>query len=360
MLRLFLALIILLHGLIHFIGFAKAFGFGNISQISSDVSRPAGMLWSLTAFLFIVTAIIFFIKKDWWWMTGLAAVILSQILISTVWSDARVGTIANVIILVASILSYGSWQFEKNFRKDVADGIESVASNTQALITETDIEHLPVPLQNYLRYVGVLHKPRLTNYKISFNGEMREKGKDWFPFTSEQYNFIQKPTRLFFMKAKMYGITVPGYHAYKNGNASMQIKLFGLFPIINEKEGNIDKAETVTIFNDMCLLAPASLIDRRIKWEALDALSAKASYTVNDITIHAVLYFNKEGQLINFISDDRYAIAEKKQYRFSTPVRNYKNFNGYNLPAYGEAVWHYPDGVFAYGRFHLKEVEYNV
>src|SRR5688572_27279696 len=160
MLRLLLALFIFLHGLIHFIG------FGNLSQITKDVSRPAGWIWLLAAILFIVTATIFLTKKDWWWMVGIASVVLSQVLISTVWSDARMGTIANLIILVAAILSYGSWQFEKGYGKDVANGIKNATPNREALVTETDIQHLPVPVQNYLKYVGVLNKPKLTNTAV--------------------------------------------------------------------------------------------------------------------------------------------------------------------------------------------------
>ena len=38
--------------------------------------------------------------------------------------------------------------------------------------------------------------------KIVFDGEMRDKGKDYFKFNSVQYNFFEDPTRLFFMKIK--------------------------------------------------------------------------------------------------------------------------------------------------------------
>ena len=93
--------------------------------------------------------------------------------------------------------------------------------------------------------------------------------------------------------------------------------------------------------------------------EPRDSSSVKATFTVNEITISAILYFNEKGQLMNFISNDRYAIADMKQYPFLTPVKDYKNINGYNLPSYGEAIWRYPDGDFCYGKFNIKEVEYN-
>lgn len=359
MLRILFLVILILHGLIHFMGFGKAFGYGNFTQLTKDVSKPAGMLWLFAACCFLVTAILFLLRKDAWWVVGAIAAVLSQILIVSAWNDARYGIIANVVVLVVCALAFTSWRFEKAYRRDVAGSLANIPGD-QSLITEADLQALPQPVQRYLRYTGVVGKPKITAYRIVFEGQMRDKGKDWFRFTSEQYNFTGVPTRLFFMKAKMFGLNVPGYHDYKNGQAGMHIKLFGLLPMVNKSGGVLDKAETVTIFNDMCIFAPGSLVDNRIRWQAINDSTAGATFSVNGNTISAELQFNSKGELVNFISDDRYAVADMQQYRFSTPVSAYKNFGGYRLAGYGEAVWHYPDGQFVYGKFETKSVEYNV
>lgn len=360
MLRYFLIILVLVHGLIHLMGFAKAFSFGNFTQLTREITRPVGMVWFMAALLFLLVAVLLLLRKEGWWMAGVIAVVVSQVLIFSIWQDARFGTIANLIILIAAVLGYGVWHFEASYRQDVNDGLKRVNRLAAEPLKEEDIQHLPLLVQNYLRYVGVLNRPKVKEYRICFDGQMRDRGKDWFSFTSEQYNFADVPTRLFFMNGTLFGVRVPGYHAYRNGTATMQIKLFGLFPLVNLKGKELDKAETVTLLNDMCLLAPATLIDKQIRWETIDSTSVKAIFTNNGITISAVLYFNGQGQLVNFVSDDRYAVADMKQYRFSTPVGAYSNFGGYNLPGYGEAVWHYPDGNFSYGRFKLREVEYNL
>jgi predicted cobalt transporter CbtA len=360
MLRIVFILIVFMHGLTHFMGFAKAFHYGHITQLSKEISKPLGLLWMAAAILFMVSGVSLLAKKDNWWLPGVAAVLLSQALIFTSWQDARFGTIANVIVLIAGVLSWGSWNFAQSYEQDVSDNLALEKVVRETPVSEEDLQHLPLPVQRYLRYAGVLNKPKVYNYKICFEGQMRDKGKDWFPFVSEQYNFTTQPTRLFFMKAKMFGVTVPGYHAYKNGHAAMQVKFFGLIPVVNAKAGHLDKAETVTLFNDMCILAPATLIDKNIRWEPIDDLKAKAIFTVGNNRVTAILYFNEQNQLVNFTSNDRFAIGQQSFYPFSTPVGHYQNFNGYNLPAYGEAVWHYPDGAFAYGKFFLKSVAYNV
>ena len=360
MLKYLFAFIQLIHGLIHFMGFAKAYNFGNITQLTKEITKANGLLWLFAAILFLAAALLLLLKKESWPCIAVVAVVISQILIITVWKDAKFGSILNIIILFVAIASYASYHFEMAFKADVKRHIAETDFSSNDLLTEADIVSLPAPIYKYIRYAGAVNKPKVKNMKIVFDGEMRDKGKDFFNFTSVQYNFFDDPTRLFFMKATMYGTTVPGYHCYQNEKATMQIKLLGLFNVVNLKGAEMNKAETVTLFNDMCLMAPAALINKRIEWTEIDSLSAKAIFTNGINKITATLYFNELGQLINFTSDDRYSIGDMKQYRFSTPVKEYVQINGKNIWKYGETIWHYPDGEFVYGKFTLKSIEYNV
>jgi len=348
--------LIVIHGLIHLMGFVKAFDFASVTQLSKDIPKPLGIFWLTASLLLLFSAILIFLRKEEWWIVGIAAAIVSQLLIITVWHDAKFGTFVNIIMFVAAILSWGSYRFEKGYQKDVKENLQRSTALKNTLLTEADLLSLPEPVQRYIRYSGALNQPKIKNFRIVFEGQMREKGKAFFPFTCEQYNFIEEPTRLFFMKAKMKGVTVPGYHKYTNGFAVMDIRLFGLFSVVKVTGKDMNQAETVTLFNDMCLMAPATLIDKRIKWQAIDGNSAKASFTNHNITITAILYFNNLGQLIDFVSNDR----DVNHFPFSTPVRNYQITDGINIMSYGEATWHYPDGKFVYGKFNLKEIEYNV
>ncbi|MES2849676.1 MAG: DUF6544 family protein [Bacteroidota bacterium] len=360
MLRIVLFIIILLHALIHFMGFTKAFGYGNMQQLKLPISKTTGLLWLAIAFLFIIAAVLFLQHKQGWWMVAIPTAILSQIIITMSWQDAKAGTIANIIILIAAFLSFTSYRFENTFKKDVKKNLEQNNALTKELLTTQDLTHLPLPVQKYLHYTGVVNKPKVKSVRVVFEGQMRDKGKDYFPFLSEQYNFFNEPTRLFFMKAKMFGVTVPGYHHYIKANAVMDIRLFGLFPVVQKSGAVMNKTETVTLFNDMCLLAPATLIDKRIQWLPINDTSVTAIFTNHDITITANLFFNQQGQLVNFISNDRVSVNEMKAFPFSTPVASYKNVNGYTIMSVAEAVWHYENGAFTYGKFNLLEVEYNV
>lgn len=360
MLKYFFAFILLIHGLIHITGFVKAFNLWNISALTKEISKPAGLLWLAASLLFITAFVLLLLKNESWPAVAGIAVLLSQILIFSTWQDAKFGSIANLLIVFVAIASWTSLNFEAQFRNDVKANLALTKNMPPELLKETDIQQLPEPVQKYLRYSGAIHEPKIKNIRIAFEGEMREKGKEWFSFQSVQYNFFAEPARLFFMKAQMFGVTVPGYHNYQHAIAKMDVKIFGLFPVVKLKGTEMNKAETVTVFNDMCLLAPASLIDKRIEWMPVDKLSTAAIFTIGTNSIKATLLFNEEGQLINFISDDRYAIGDMKKYRFSTPVSEYGSLNGRNVLQSASTIWQYPEGEFVYGKFRLKNIAFNV
>ncbi|WP_366924384.1 hypothetical protein MFMK1_001356 [Metallumcola ferriviriculae] len=92
--------VVIIHGLIHLMGFAKAFNLAEISELTQDISKPQGVLWLAAAVLFLITAVIFILKNETWWMPAIAAIIISQVLIVSSWQDAKFGTLANVIMLI--------------------------------------------------------------------------------------------------------------------------------------------------------------------------------------------------------------------------------------------------------------------
>lgn len=354
-----LLFILFLHGFIHLMGFIRAFQLAEIQQLHAPISRVNGAFWLLAAVLFVSAGIALLLKSPFWFVLAFVGVLISQVLIIGVWGDARFGTVANLLILVGAIAGYGMWNFESQFKNDLKIAFESSAV-TQEDFSGRSIDDLPALVADYIRFANPKGIQRVENMAVEFDGAMREKGKVWFEFRAQQVSFFDDPTRLFFMEAKMFGVTVLGYHRYMDGEASMDIRILGLIPVAQLSGDVLREAETVTVFNDMCLMAPAALTDERIAWEVIDSLRVGATFDYDGTTVSAELVFNESGQLENFISDDRTAVADMKKYRFSTPVSEYGEFGEVRALKQGEAVWHYPDGEFAYGKFRLKALEYNV
>jgi hypothetical protein len=166
------------------------------------------------------------------------------------------------------------------------------------------------------------------------------------------------------MSGSMFMIPVQGYHRYIGPSATMRIKAAGLVRLVDVSGDEMNQGETVTLFNDMCVIAPATLIDRAIVWEQGDARTARARFTNAGQTIRAELSFNESGELSNFSSTDRYQTSRDgstvKRVRWSTPLGAYRSFGAVRLASGGEGRWHEPDREYVYIELTLDEVHYNV
>jgi hypothetical protein len=197
------------------------------------------------------------------------------------------------------------------------------------------------------------------------HGRIRN-GRDtrWMPIRAEQYNFMDEPARLFYLNASMFMIPVQGYHRYVGPSATMVVKAAALVRVAEASGDEMTQAETVTLFNDMCVMAPATLIDPAIAWEEVDARTARAVFTNAGHTIRAELSFNDAGELVNFWSDDRYQTSPdgtgNTRVRWSTPIGGYRSFGSVRLASEGEGRWHEPDGEYTYIQITIDDVQYNV
>lgn len=184
-------------------------------------------------------------------------------------------------------------------------------------------------------------------------------------FSGEQLNtYGPQPSRAFFMKARMFGLPVDVLHVFAGPTASMRVRLCSLVPIVSAAGPDLRRAETVTVFNDLCLLAPAALVDAAVVWDAVDDHHVRGTFTLGAHTVSAVLTFD-DGRLVDFVSDDRLRASPDGSsfaaQRWSTPVRDFRSIDGRRLPTHGEGRWHAPDpeGEFTYIEFSVDDISYN-
>lgn len=227
------------------------------------------------------------------------------------------------------------------------------------LITQDDLNKLPIPIANYLEHCGWLGKEIPKNFHLEFSGKFSLKPGKYMNILSEQYNWFDRPTRIFYMTNPF----VSGRHRMDERGAYMLVKLFGRIKVVDAFGPEMNHAELVTYLNDMCIIAPGALIEAPIIWNTIDEHTVKVTISEFGNTISALLYFNEKYELVNFTSNDRFATSDgknPKQIPWSTPMGDYIEMNGIKVPGYGEAVWNYPDRNFVYAKFTIEEVKWNV
>ncbi len=232
-------------------------------------------------------------------------------------------------------------------------------------MSERDLAALPSPVQRYLRYVGVVGHPRVQNMRVRFTGRIRSgAAAAWMPLVAEQYSLFDRPTRLFFMQARRSLLPVEALHAYVDDQASMRVKVVSLVPMVDARGPAFTSAETVTLFNDMGVMAPATLIDPAIRWEPIDSAQCRASFTAAGHTVTATLLFDNEGRLADFFSDDRPSLDSNgttfTRHRWSTPLSGYRAFGPFRLASHGETRYGGAQDGYVYGEFAIESIEYDV
>lgn len=265
-----------------------------------------------------------------------------------------------IVIIIIIKRVYGT---QKAFRVAMASAFETLDREPSENIREEDIKALPVPLQVYLRKANVVGSPRVQFFHVSMTGAMKmDESKAFAPVKADQYTFVKSGIRLFFMTMNYHGIPIAGLHHYHKDDAMMKVKLLDLFQVVHESGTSMQKAETVTYFNDLCIMAPGGLIEEDIDWEVIDDQSIRGTLRKHGFSVQAVLKFNAEGMLENFVSDDRLALShggQQIQVPWSTPMLDFGPVGEFNLACRGSAVWHHESGDFEYIQLNLQDVRVN-
>ena len=343
-------------------GFLKAYGLANFNQLTQFISKPLGLVWLLISFLFISIAVLILLKREWWPYVGLIAVLLSQILIIIYWKDAKFGTLANIIILMASLIGYGEFQFNRMVCNESQEILKNLNLEQSIHIKEDDIKHLPTIIQKWLTSSGILENDRAVSVRLFQEGEMKTSpdGK-WMAFTANQYFNCAHPSFVWKTRVKPLPLTfMNGRDKLINGEGQMLIKLFSIITVVNERRNEkINAASTQRYLAEMCWF-PSAAINDYMTWEVIGPTTTKAILTIDGKSVSGIFKFSNEGKPLSFETERYYgsgedAILEK----WLIEMVDYKEFNGIKIPYKCKVTWKLNAGDFNWLNLEITALEYN-
>jgi hypothetical protein len=247
--------------------------------------------------------------------------------------------------------------------KKTQEYIRQAQQARSEIVAEEDLAPLPEPVQRYLRYAQIIGKPRVRCAKVRQKGRMRTSPtQNWMPVEAVQYTTLAGTlSRTWYARIKIGPVSLlTGYDRYDNGAGHMLMRLLSIFPVVDARGPEIDMSASIIFINDM-IMWPTAFLSDYIRWEPLDAAAARMQVSLNGKQFSAELRFNEVGEMVDFITEDRYLMAGKvsQQARWSTPLRRYREVNDVRIPSEGEAIWHLPDGEFPYIQLSIGEVYYD-
>ncbi len=351
-------IIVILHGLIHLIGPAKAMGWAENSPISAPISRPTGLLWLLAALCMLGYAFLLGWKVSAGWMLGLAAVILSQVLIFMYWSDARFGTIINAVMLIVVLFSYGEWQFQRQAKQFEKTLLNEMKTPAQGL---SDTSHLPPPVKTWLARSEALDKPPMTQGRIRQRLQLKTavEQERYYPAKAHQITRIDSPGFLWLVEVEMNPVLwMRGRDSYQDGKGTMNIWLNSLIPVVREAGPKIDEGAMQRFLGEMVWF-PQQALQPYIEWEPVDAERARATITWGEISASGVFTFGKNGDFIRFEALRYYgADPDGDRKPWILTVQDYAQFEGVRVPSSLEATWQLKTGAWTWLKLEVEEIHY--
>jgi hypothetical protein len=366
MIRLIFAVPLMIHGLIHLMGFSKEWNLGPPSMLKHKTTIPlttvaaktAGLVWLFACCLLMGTAALYLVQKDWYWMVGIAGVALSQVLIIVYWRDAKYATILNMIILVILMVAGAQSNFDK-----VVEGEVSKMLHTSALVspaaTAARRTDLPDVVQKWLTASGAFDRP-VSAIRMSQSGAMRAtaEGK-WLDFQATQFCTIDPPA--FSWKARISAaplIFVAGRDKYENGKGQMLIKPMAIYPMANATGYEIDQGTLLRFMGEMIWYPEAAAMDY-IRWEEVAPNQAMATMTYKGVTATGTFTFHPNGLPKRF-SAERYGDfqGEFRKETWQVDVTGYKKMSNREIPSACEVTWKLRSGDFMWFKQEITRIEY--
>lgn len=248
------------------------------------------------------------------------------------------------------------------FAKDKAAFLARNKAFTTELFTEEVIKDLPEPLKKYLRVCGYINTPIPINAAVNWTESWLKLSpdKEWGKLQTIQFNSVKPIGRVAYMK--FISIPVAARDLYCDGYGEMKGKLLNLIPVVFDNSKEVAQSALITAFCEFFFIPGYLLVDA-ITWEQLNAHSVRGTLEDNGITVSGIFYFNDEGLMTRFETNDRYYSTGKQTYQkvpFSALVDSYRMQGNLKICENVRIVWHLPEGDYEYYKGIVESIECNV
>lgn len=257
-----------------------------------------------------------------------------------------------LVVIVVVIIIFFSVPYSKTINEfdSAVDRNEIVSNKSNDIITLSDIDYLPKPLQKYFKYCGYIGKTKKSYMKLSIkDATLISNGKN-LNVEYLQYNFAKEPVRLALIKSSVLGVPFQGFDSFENGIGSMKGVIGKTITLFDVKGNEMNQACLVTFLAES-LFSPGIALQDYITWTEIDDFHVKANISYYNISVSGIFTFDENGLYISFETNDRYITNPDNsmtQLKWTSVIDNYVDVNGVLQPTSYKAIWNYPDRDFVY------------
>ncbi len=229
--------------------------------------------------------------------------------------------------------------------------------------THAELEGLPPPVARYLALAIPRGHPRIRDARIEWSGEFQSApGGGWTPFTATQRFVAEPPAFVWDAKIRMLpGLAVRIRDRYASGQASMFGAVGGLVPVVDQGgTPEIAASALVRWLGEAVWFPTALLPSEGMRWEAVDARTARATVVDGTVRVSADFHFAPTGEIVGMTAL-RYRDVDVAGVLtpFEGSYRRWERMNGMLIPREAEVAWVLPEGRYPYWRGRVERAVYD-
>lgn len=240
----------------------------------------------------------------------------------------------------------------KRFRAQYEAEKEALLARARAeparLVEPAAIAGLPAPVRRYLDRAQVEGEATPRAAIVTQRGVIRgSPGARAMPFESEQAYAFGPGGFLWFADARVVaGLNLLARDAYVDGKGNMLIRLLGAFTLADARGAEIDQGAGLRFWGE-AICFPEMALDPRIRWEAVDDLTARMKVEQGGQMLTALVEFDATGLPVAVHAERFRDVGGKAVLTpWSGHSTEWKVFRGRRFPSKWVSVWHLEGGDF--------------
>jgi len=260
-----------------------------------------------------------------------------------------------LLALLAIAPLAGKAMFDKRFNDQVKELFSRSPRLDDKYFSYDQLKGLPKPVKEYFMHVLPEKQPYISYVRLKHDGWFRtDPGKKRMEIKGEQYFTAAKPG--FIWRGKTSLFTARDMYIADQGR--LVVSLFSLFKVADEQGPSVDQAELLRWLGESVWF-PTNLLPREnLHWTAIDNSRARLTLDYSGISVYYVITFNENQEIVRF-ETERY-MGDKGLKPWIGEVSEYTEIQGVRVPSVIEASWDLDGGMYTYGRFRVKQMEYDV
>jgi len=260
----------------------------------------------------------------------------------------------SIIGIILLILLLGKTSMHFKFKKQVSELFENAETLSDRIYNSSQLTGLPYPVQQYFKYALKDGQHYISSVQLEHKGLFKTNlKKEYITITGEQYFSVQPPQ--FIWKGTTLMFTAIDSYIADIGN--LKVSIMNIFTAVDGKGITFNEAELQRWVSESVWFPTNLLPSEKIQWSALNADTAKLSFSYKEVSFDYIVTFNEAGQIVA-METQRFMTVAKRE-KWICRMSNYKEIDNIKIPFAAEASWKLYTGNHSYAKFEIQKIAYN-